>query len=69
MRYKVKIITDEEMWGKEEEKVLILDEEDLEHLKNEFEKGNPAIWEYETIDKKIIAEDMIRRIENIEVLK
>lgn len=68
-KYKVKVITDEDMWGKEEEKVLILDKGDLEHLQNEMEGQNIAIWEYETEDKKIIADDMIRRIESIEELK
>lgn len=69
MKYKVTILTDEEMWGKKEKKILILNGGELEHLKNEFEKGNRWISEYETTDKKIIAEDMIRRIEKIEDFK
>lgn len=65
LKYKVNVLTDLDMWGKEEIKTLILNYEDLEHLKAEMQGNNIPIWEYETIDKKIIADDMIRRIISI----
>lgn len=68
-QYKVNVLTDLDMWGKEETKTLILDYGDLEHLKAEMQGLNKSIWEYETIDKKIIAEDMIRRIISVRKTK
>lgn len=68
-QYKVNVLTDLDIWGKEETKTLILDYGDLEHLKAEMQGLNISIWEYETIDKKIIADDMIRRIINIRKIK
>jgi len=69
MNYKITILTDLDNWGKEEEKILILNEDENEHLKNEMEGFNISMWEYETEDKKIIADDMIRSILKTEVLK
>lgn len=69
MKYKVKVLTDEEMTGKEDEKILILNSEELEHLKSEIEGYNMNICEYETIDKEIINDLEIRRILYIKKMK
>ena len=67
--FKVEILTDEEMWGKIENKILILSCEDLEHLRAEMQGQNKSIWEYETKDKKIISDEMIRRIIKVSEVK
>jgi len=69
MKYKVKVLMDLDIWGSEEELFIIMDEDDLEHLKNEMAGFNIGIWEYETTNKKIIADDMIRSIIKVEELK
>jgi len=69
MEYRITVLTDFDMWGSEEEKVLICNEESKEHLENEMQGFNCSIWEYETEDKKIIDDLMIRSILKIEDLE
>ena len=65
-KYKVKIETEEE---KERTLYLILDEESLEHLKNEMDGFNRSIWEYKTTEGEILNDLMIKRIVKITKLK
>jgi len=64
-KYKVII----KIGSSEEEKTFILDYRELEHLKNEIRGNNRVMWEYETEDKEIITDDMIREIIKIEKIK
>jgi hypothetical protein len=66
VKYKVKIETEEET---ERTLYLILNEESLEHLKNEMEGLNATMWEYKTTEGEILNDFMIKRIISIKKYK